>query len=40
MPARKKENVKNGLFDASTWEPLPSGLAGPITLTPVKIGNK
>jgi hypothetical protein len=35
MPARKKENVKNGLFDASEWEPLPSGLLGPVTLTPM-----
>jgi hypothetical protein len=36
MPARKKENVKNGLFDASSWKPLPSGLTGPVTLTPIK----
>ncbi len=36
MPARKKENVKNGLFDASEWQPLPSGLLGPVTLTPLK----
>lgn len=35
MPARKKENVKNGLFDASAWQPLPSGLLGPVTLTPL-----
>jgi hypothetical protein len=35
MPARKKENVKNGLFDASAWKPLPSGLLGPVTLTPM-----
>ena len=36
MPARKRENVgKNGLFDASNWKPLPSGLLGPVTLTPV-----
>jgi hypothetical protein len=36
MPARKRENVgKNGLFDASTWKPLPSGLLGPVTLAPV-----
>jgi hypothetical protein len=35
MPARKKENAKNGLFDASAWEPLPSGLLGPVTLTPL-----
>jgi hypothetical protein len=36
MPARKKENSKQGLFDASEWKPLPSGLAGPVTLTPLK----
>lgn len=35
MPARRRENVKNGLFDASAWQPLPSGLLGPVTLTPV-----
>ena len=35
MPARKRENMKNGLFDASSWKPLPSGLLGPVTLTPV-----
>jgi hypothetical protein len=35
MPARKRENVKNGLFDASEWKPLPSGLPGPVTLTPM-----
>jgi len=36
MPARKPENVKNGIFDASAWKPLPSGLLGPVTLTPIK----
>ena len=36
MPARRTENSKNGLFDASGWKPLPSGLSGPVTLTPVK----
>jgi hypothetical protein len=35
MPARKRENVKNGLFDASNWKPLPSGLLGPVTLSAV-----
>jgi hypothetical protein len=35
MPARRRENVKNGLFDASDWKPLPSGLLGPVSLTPV-----
>jgi hypothetical protein len=37
MPARRRENVTNGLFDASSWKPLPSGLSGPVTLTPVKL---
>jgi hypothetical protein len=36
MPARRRENVKSGLFDASAWKPLPSGLSGPVTLTAVK----
>ncbi|HEX7906009.1 MAG TPA: glycosyl hydrolase [Chitinophagaceae bacterium] len=36
MPARKKENIKNGLFDASAWAPLPSGLLGPVTITALK----
>ncbi len=35
MPARKRENSKNGLFDASNWEPMPSGLSGPVTITAV-----
>ncbi len=34
FPARLPENRKNGLFDASKWEPLESGLIGPVTLTP------
>jgi hypothetical protein len=36
MPARRRENAKNGLFDASGWKPLPSGLLGPVILTPAK----
>ena len=35
MPARLKENSVNGIFSAASWEPLPSGLLGPVTLTPV-----
>jgi hypothetical protein len=35
MPARKRENAKNGIFDASEWKPLPSGLVGPVTIAPV-----
>jgi hypothetical protein len=36
FPARRPENRKNGLFDASQWEPRESGLIGPIRLIPVK----
>ena len=36
MPARFPENLgPDGLFTAAAWEPLPSGLLGPVTLTPV-----
>jgi hypothetical protein len=37
MPARKRENSKNGLFDASAWKPLPSGILGPVTFTAIKV---
>ena len=37
MSARKKENLKNGIFDASNWEPKPSGLLGPVMLIPVVV---
>lgn len=37
ISARKKENVKNDIFDASNWAPKPSGLLGPVTMTPVMI---
>ena len=36
MAARLKQNNKNGLFDASDWEPRESGLLGPVSLTPLK----
>ncbi|SDC10501.1 glycosyl hydrolase [Niabella drilacis] len=36
MPARLKENVKDGLLNAAHWKPQPSGLMGPVTLTPLK----
>jgi hypothetical protein len=36
MPARRSENLKNGLFDAGAWKPSVSGLSGPVTLTPLK----
>lgn len=32
MSARRKENLKNGVFDAGAWAPLPSGIAGPVIL--------
>lgn len=35
FPARKTENRKNGLFDASQWGPKDSGLLGPVRLVPV-----
>jgi hypothetical protein len=37
MAARLKQNTKDGIFDASAWEPGESGLIGPVTITPVKI---
>jgi hypothetical protein len=36
FPARKSENRKNGLFDASAWKPRDSGLMGPVILTAVE----
>jgi len=37
FPSRLAENRNaNGLFDASKWKPKPSGLIGPVTMTPVK----
>jgi hypothetical protein len=36
MPARLAENRgKDGLFTAENWKPRPSGLIGPVTLTPI-----
>jgi hypothetical protein len=37
FPARKAENRKNGIFDASSWSPKPSGLIGPVEIVPLKI---
>jgi hypothetical protein len=37
FPARKRENRKNGLFDASQWQPRDSGLLGPVQITPADI---
>jgi hypothetical protein len=37
MPARRRENTgPDGLFNASRWAPLDSGLIGPVTLTPLE----
>ncbi|HYE53458.1 MAG TPA: glycosyl hydrolase [Chitinophagaceae bacterium] len=36
MPARRRENAKNGLFNASEWKPLPSGLLGDVTISPLR----
>jgi hypothetical protein len=39
MPARRPENRgPDGLFSAAKWKPLPSGLLGPVTLTPTTDG--
>jgi hypothetical protein len=35
MAARMRQNTKNGIFDASSWQPLESGLIGPVTITPM-----
>lgn len=34
--ARLRQNTKEGIFDASSWQPRESGLIGPVTLTPMK----
>lgn len=36
MAARLKENNRNGIFDASAWKVVESGLPGPVTLTTLK----
>lgn len=41
FPARLGQNRnERGLFDASDWEPRPSGLLGPVTLRPVQLMNQ
>jgi hypothetical protein len=35
-PRRPENRGPGGSFSAAKWEPLPSGLAGPVTLTPVE----
>jgi len=38
MPARLAENRgADGLFTAVKWQPMPSGLIGPVTITPLKL---
>jgi len=38
MPPKLPENRgADGLFSAAKWEPLPSGLLGPVTLTPLSV---
>ncbi|MDP4151082.1 MAG: glycosyl hydrolase [Bacteroidota bacterium] len=34
-PHRRENRGANGLFDASKWAPLDSGLSGPVTITPL-----
>lgn len=36
FPAFNKENSKDGLFHADHWDPLPSGLLGPVVLISLK----
>ena len=36
MAARLRQNTKDGIFDASSWQPRESGLIGPVTITPVR----
>jgi hypothetical protein len=35
FPARKRENLKNNLFDASHWKTKPSGISGKCKLQPI-----
>jgi alpha-L-rhamnosidase len=36
MSAKRKENLLNGVFDARHWQPMPSGLNGPVRLMQFK----
>jgi hypothetical protein len=39
--ARKQENRgPDGLFTAANWEPVRSGLIGPVSLTPLSLKNQ
>jgi hypothetical protein len=35
--AKFRQNTKDGIFDASSWQPRESGLLGPVTITPMKV---
>lgn len=35
MSARRRENLKNNIFDASDWAPRPSGVSGEVRLSPL-----
>ena len=37
VSARRPENRRDGVFSAASWRPLPSGISGPVTLTPAVI---
>lgn len=36
FPSRLPQNRKDGLFDASAWPARPSGMEGPVSITPLK----
>ncbi|HRT48734.1 MAG TPA: hypothetical protein P5151_11315, partial [Bacteroidales bacterium] len=36
FPSRLPQNRKEGLFDASAWQPRPSGLQGEVCIIPLK----
>jgi hypothetical protein len=36
MSAKHQENLINGVFSASSWKPFPSGLFGPVLLSPIE----
>ena len=38
MPARRRENAgADGLFSAARWSPQPSGILGPVSISPLKL---
>ena len=39
-PHEKADRGADGLFDSSKWAPLDSGLSGPVTITPLRIGKQ